>query len=314
MTAQGLEPFRRSVVGAALPAEWAGRARISRHVGPTLADDLRRLASLPRLLSSPAEAAAAYALKGVRPVSDLHFELAEGSHLAVTVQPSPMPGDGPRNGHASLMSRVRALSSAVYCHQTRRSTRRSKPPGFHLLLVTGFRILPPSGTGPFQVFSMRTPEGLLFPGSHSLAVLELPSATGIRPAGDAGPSQSDDIAFFIANAHLEDRKGQIMSLCDRREELKLAFYELPSILESPDVKGVVDYMAEMDLQNAERIIKSLRDAAADERESQLRVDLVLDLHRAGLPVELIISVSRLPADDVYSILNRRSQGAMLSGF
>ncbi|MDR1036754.1 MAG: hypothetical protein LBT40_09320 [Deltaproteobacteria bacterium] len=309
MTSDKLGPFRRFVLDTVLPPEWQGRGRSARCEGPSLADDLRRLSELPRLVSSLQETAALYSLNGVRPVSELHFELTDGNRVAVSVQPEPMPGDSLRNGHASLMRRFKALSSAVYCLQTQRgAARRSQPTGFHLFLITGFQLVPGRRHSPLRIFTLRSPDGLLFPGSDSFTVLELPSATGIRPAGDGGPSAADDLAFFIANAHLEDRKGQIESLCDRREELKLAFYELPRVIENPDVRSVTDYMAEMDLQNSERILKNMRDAAADEREARLRVDLVLDLHRCGLTIEHIISVSRLPADDVYTILNHKAHG------
>jgi hypothetical protein len=297
-----------------MPEESAGRARDARCEGPALSDDIRRLSAIPRLLATPDEAAAAYSLKGIRPVSDLHFELHDGGRAAVSVQPEPMPGDSLRNGHASLMCRVKALTSAVSCLQTQRSTGRSRPAGFHLLLVTGFQLLPGRRKGPLNVFSMKAADGPALPGSDSLAVLELPSACGTRHAGEERRGRAEDLAFFIANAHLEDRKGQIQSLCDRYEELKLAFYELPSIIDSPDVQSVAAYMAELDLHNAERAIKSLKDAAADEREASLRADLVSDLHRAGLPLELIISISRLPADDVYTILNRQSLGLSVAGF
>jgi hypothetical protein len=314
MTAERLKPFRRFVLDTVLPEEWRGRAASARCEGPYLTDDLRRLCCLPRLVASPGETAAVYALKGVRPVSDLHFELADGNRVAVAVQRGPMPGDSLRNGHASLMTRFRALSAAVRSLQSQRSAPRAKPSGFHLFLISCFQLLPGRAEDPLKRFALRSPDGFLFPGSDSLAVLELSSARALQPEGAGAPEKARDLAFFIANAHLEDRKGQIECLCDRREELKLAFYELPRILESPDVKGVADYMAEMDLQNAERLLKNIRDAAADEREAQLRMDLVQDLHRAGIPTELIISISRLPADDVYTILNRRIPGAGVSGF
>jgi hypothetical protein len=309
MTAKKLKTFQRFVLDTVLPAEWACRWREARCEGPWLDDDLRRISSLPRLLSGAVEAAAVYSLKGIRPVSDLHFRLSDGSHVAVSVQREPMPGDSHRNGHASLMCRMKALSSAVFSMHAQRAARRSKPPGFHIFLIAGFQLVPAGGGYPLRIFSLRSQDGLQFPGSDSYAILELPSASGIRTAGPDGPSPADDLAFFIANAHLEDRQGQIESLCDRREELKLAFYELPRILENPDVRSVADYMAEMDLQNAERLLKGIRDAAADEREAQLRTDMVMDLHRAGLSIENIITISRLPADDVYTILNRRASGA-----
>ncbi|MDR1041213.1 MAG: hypothetical protein LBR80_13820 [Deltaproteobacteria bacterium] len=305
MTSEKLKTFRRFVLDTVVPAEWTCRGSEARCEGPSLADDLRRLSELPRLLSSAGEAAAIYSLKGIRPVSDLHFRLADDSHVAISVQREPMPGDGHRNGHASLMSRFKALSSAVFSMQAQRAARRSKPPGFHLFLITGFQLVPAGGGFPLRIFTLRSRDGMNFPGSDSYAILEIPSASGIRHAGPDGPSPADDLAFFIANAHLEDRMGQIESLCDRREELKLAFYELPRILENPDVRSVAAYMADMDLQNAERILKGIRDAAADEREAQLRMDLVLDLHRAGLSIENIITISRLPADDVYTILNHQ---------
>ncbi|MDR1080568.1 MAG: hypothetical protein LBQ79_06325 [Deltaproteobacteria bacterium] len=309
MTSDKLKPFRRFVLDTVLPSEWQSRGKNARCEGPYLPDDLRRLSELPRLVSSSQEAAALYSLKGIRPVSELHFELADGNRVAVSVQPEPMPGDSIRNGHASLMRRFKALSSAVYCLQAQRAASRSQPPGFHMFLITGFPLVSGRRPSPLRIFTLRSPDGLLFPGSDSFTILELNTATGIRPAGDGGPSAADDLAFFIANAHLEDRKGQIESLCDRREELKLAFYELPRVIENPDVRSVTDYMAEMDLQNAERILKNLRNAAADEREARLRMDLVLDLHRAGLSIEHIISVSRLPSDDVYTILNHQAHGA-----
>jgi hypothetical protein len=308
LTSEKLKPFRKFVLDTVLPPEWQSRGRNARCDGPYLADDLRRLSDLPRLLSSSKEAAAIYSLKGIKPVSDLHFELADGNRVAFSVQQDPMPGDGARNGHASLMRRVKALSSAVDCLQSQRATARSKPSGFHLFLITGFQLVPGRSRVPLRNFSLRSADGLLFPGSDSFTILELSSASGIRPAESGGPSAADDLAFFIANAHLEDRKRQIESLCERREELKLAFYELPRVIENPDVQSLTAYMSEMDLQNAERILKNLRDAAADEREARLRMDMVLDLHRAGLTIEHIISISRLPSDDVYTILNHQAAG------
>jgi hypothetical protein len=225
-----------------------------------------------------------------------------------------MPGDLLENAHAALMCRVKTLFGAVHSLQTQRADSRSATPGAHGFLITGFRFFPGLGGPPLRVFSMRTPEGFAFPGSDSLSVLELPSASGIRPADETGADPAGALAFFMAHAHLKDRQGQILSLCDRHEELKLAFYELPKVLDNPDVKGLADYMAEIDLQNAERVLRAMRDGAADEREAQLRMDMVLDMHRAGLPLELIISISRLPSDDVYAILSRRGADTAVNVF